>query len=74
MSRTEAVTFPAAPVHQVVQGGEGTAALLDDGDDALEALESVITTTANASGDWSVDIGITLAPTQGLRTNIGRYD
>ncbi|MBN1886383.1 MAG: hypothetical protein JW850_00270 [Thermoflexales bacterium] len=41
---------------------------IDDGDDKIEALQPVVTTAADANGDWSVDIGLTLAPTQGLRT------
>ena len=41
---------------------------IDDGDDAVEANQAVITTTADSNGDWTVDIGVTLAPTQGLRT------
>ncbi|MBN1876434.1 MAG: PKD domain-containing protein [Anaerolineae bacterium] len=41
---------------------------LDDGDDAVEMLQSLGTTTADGTGAWSFDIGVTLAPTQGLRT------
>jgi len=40
---------------------------IDDGDEQIEALESVAVTQADADGKWSATLGATLAPTQGLR-------
>ncbi|MBN1657286.1 MAG: hypothetical protein JXA93_02740 [Anaerolineae bacterium] len=41
---------------------------LDDGDDQVEALESLVTTTADASGHWAAVLPRALADGEGLRT------
>ena len=46
----------------------------DDLDETPELLESVAIVTADANGDWSVNLGRALAITEGLRTVITPWD